>query len=265
MDEERTVLAIVGSPRGEEGTSYALAHAVLRGAQEAGAATRTLLLAEEEMKHCIHCGHSCFSDGECAVDSDATERSALINEASALILAAPVYCWQPNALTCMLFDKYRIADGTWMGAVANGRPALGIAVAGGSGTGVFPALQSIYGWLCVWRYRPLDPLPVTRFNLVQSISEAPGIGARLAEMTQDPWDDTAELMRAYDELKYLSYRRIDEFEWLARAMQDRLGAEATAVTALLEEAQECARRGDDEGRARAAVSAYETARAAWED
>ena len=37
---------------------------------------------------------------------------------------------------------------------------------------MFPVLQSIYAWLCCWGYRPLDPLPVTRYNLARVLDEA---------------------------------------------------------------------------------------------
>ncbi len=136
-----------------------------------------MYLIDEEPQYCTHCGHGCFADGECAVEGGATERSGRIRNADALLLGAPVYCWQPNALTCALFDKFRIPRGTWVDSNDPGIPAMGIAVAGGTGTGVFPALQSMYAWFCAWRFTLVDPVPVTRYNIEQVIDEA-GASAR---------------------------------------------------------------------------------------
>jgi multimeric flavodoxin WrbA len=209
------VLGIVGSPRRDRGLTHEVVSRILAGAEKADAQTEMLYLADENPVPCVHCGHPCFSDGVCAKEDTATDRSMRIESFDAIILGAPVYCWQPNALTCALFDKFRLTSGAWSRGPANGRYALGVAVAGGTGTGVFPALQSIYSWLCIWQYVPLKPLPVTRFNYQRALQEAPELGSELANAKQEPFRETADLMVAYDELPFMSYSHVDEFHWLA--------------------------------------------------
>ena len=137
------ILAINGSPRREKGNTEKVLAAILSDAESLGHATETVYLADEKPEYCTHCGGPCFTDGRCAREPGATSRSQKICRTDALILGAPVYCWQPNALTCALFDKFRIPNGTWVDSSKPGIPAMGIAMAGGTGTGVFPALQSI--------------------------------------------------------------------------------------------------------------------------
>lgn len=263
------VLGIIGSPRRERGLSHQVVSGVLAGAQAAGAETEVMYLIDEEPEYCIHCGHGCFAEGDCAQEAGATERSRRVDAADALVICAPVYCWQPNALTVALFDKVRLMTGAWTREGQHGRPALGIAVAGGTGTGVFPALQSIYAWLTLWKFRPLDPLPVTRFNLDRVLARAGSLGQRLAEQVPQPYAGVWEQMLTYDNLPYMDYGRVDEFRWLAEqiaeGLADRGGAEAQVQEAkrLLDEGRACASSGDQACAAQRYVEAYQAGRRAW--
>jgi NAD(P)H-dependent FMN reductase len=263
------VLGIIGSPRRRQGRSHQVVDRVLAGARAAGAETEALDLIDEEPQYCVHCGHACFEEGDCAQEAEATARSQRVAAADALVICAPVYCWQPNGLTAALFDKVRLPTGPWSREGQHGRPGLGIALAGGSGTGVFPALQSIYAWLCLWKYRPLDPLPVTRFNLERVLGEAEALGRLLAETPPQPYDGGGEQMLTYDRLPYLGYGRIDEFRWLAeRILTDlevrgKTGNQVEVAQRLLAEARACATRGDQAGEAERLVEAYRAGERAW--
>ncbi len=263
------VLGIVGSPRREQGRSHEIVSAILAGAEAAGAATDLLYLIDEEPQYCIHCGYGCFAEGDCAQEAAATLRSQRVGAADALVLCAPVYCWQPNGLTATLFDKVRLTSKPWNRGTPNGRPALGIALAGGTGTGVFPALQSIYAWLCLWKFRPLDPLPLTRFNMDQALAGADELGMMLATQGARPFAGTAELMVAYDRLPYMDYGRVDEFRWLAQQILAGLGTRAAAADAaeevgqLLTQAEARAAEGDAVGEMDRILEAYQRGRSAW--
>jgi hypothetical protein len=168
-----------------------------------------------------------------------------------------------------MFDKVRVATGAWIRGTQHGRLALGIAVAGGTGTGVFPALQSIYAWLCSWKFRPLDPLPVTRFNLDSVLEGAEAHGRTLAERPPEPFVDLADQMLAYDAVPYMDYGRIDEFRWLAEQTAAGLQAagrneeQVEEVNRLLDEAAACGDGGDRTGQARKIIQAYKTGAGAW--
>jgi NAD(P)H-dependent FMN reductase len=263
------VLGIVGSPRRERGRSHEIVSAILAGARAAGATTDMLYLIDKEPQYCIHCGYSCFAEGDCAQEAAATLRSQRVDAADALVLCAPVYCWQPSGLTATLFDKVRLASKPWNRGTPSGRPALGIALAGGTGTGVFPALQSIYAWLCLWKFRPLDPLPVTRFNMDRVLAEAEPQGVALVRRGAQPFAGTAELLLTYDRLPYMDYGRVDEFRWLARQILAGLRARDPATSAddevgrLLAQAEARAADGDAVGEVEHILEAYQTGASAW--
>jgi len=263
------VLGIVASPRRERGRCHEVVSAVLEGARAAGAETDVMYLIDDEPEYCVHCGYACFSEGDCAQEAEAGQRSARVDQADALAIAVPVYCWQACGLATAFFDKIRLGAGPWTQEGPNGRHALGIAVAGGTGTGVFPALQSIYAWLCLWKYRPLDPVPVTRFNMRSMLDVAPGLGRELATRHRQPFDGVWEQLVTYDALPYMGYGRVDEFRWLAEQTAAGLEAEGreaavvAEVRAALQEAQACAARGDREGEARNVTRAYLKGRATW--
>jgi hypothetical protein len=245
----------------------------MSGARAAGAETETLHLIDEEPRYCVHCGHGCFVDGQCAQEAAATLRSGRLDAADAMVICAPVYCWQPTGLTVAFLDKARMSTAPWNRGQQHGRLALGIAVAGGTGSGVFPALQSLYAWLCLWKFRPLDPLPVTRFNLPQVLAEAEAYGRALAGGSAQPFESTWEQMLTYDCLPYMDYGRIDEFRWLAgqiagglrtRAGDTESSDESIAeIERLLEAARACVARGDLEGEAQHCIRAYQIGAKAW--
>ena len=263
------VLGVVGSPRREKGLSHRMVSQILLGAREAGADTDVLYLSDEQPQYCIHCGHACFTEGDCLQEEEATSRSRRVEAADALVICAPVYVWQPSGLTVAFFDKIRMMTGPWSRGEQHGRPALGIAIAGGTGSGVFPALQSIYSWLCVWKFRPHDPLPVTRFNLDRALDGAEARGRALAESSPDPFLGTSDLMLTYDSLPYMDYSHVDEFRWLAEQILAGLEArgedqtKTDAVKHLLEEGRSRATKGDREGEAKNHIEAYRLGAALW--
>ena len=265
------VLGIVGSPRGEMGRSHQVVSSVLAGARTAGAQTEVLYLVDEEPEYCIHCGHGCFAEGNCIQEEGATVRSQRVEAADALVICAPVYCWQPNAMTVALFDKMRLSTRPWNRGSQHGKPALGIAVAGGTGTGVFPALQSIYAWLCLWKYRPLDPIPVTRFNMDRVLDAAGSYGRMLAERARQPFEGVWEQLLTYDNLPYADYGRVDEFRWLAEQIVAGLegmgkgSVQVDEVVRLLDVGSAAAAEGDEKGGAQAYVRAYRAGHDVWDD
>jgi multimeric flavodoxin WrbA len=263
------VLGIVGSPRGAQGLGHRVVMRVLEGARAAGAETEIFCLMEQRPEYCTHCGHRCFELGDCAQDERAAQRSQLVSAADALVLSAPVYVWQVNGLTAAFLDKLRLTAGSWVRGVEHGRPALGIAVAGGSGTGVFPALQALYSSLCHWKYRPFPPLPVTRFNLERACAEAFALGQQLAQSRPLEFQDTAELLMAYDEIPFLRYGHSDEFRWLAEqvaaglATKEGGGEWAQAIRNTLAEGYALAKQGDAPAATRCFVAAYRLGLSHW--
>ncbi|NLT74105.1 MAG: flavodoxin family protein [Chloroflexi bacterium] len=207
------VLGIVGSPR-RNGRTAALVDAALLGACNQGAETRRIFLADYDIRP--FGGQGGAEEG---VRFVAPELGALCAQADALVLGAPVYFGDINGLTKDFMDSVRIPN-------ENGKPALGIAIAGGSGKGLYSGVQSIYHWFYHRQMRAIDPTPATRFSMEDVLAALPASGARLAQSALNPQpfagegreDRWAELVAHYAALPYLRCDPVDEFLTLAEQL-----------------------------------------------
>jgi hypothetical protein len=164
---------------------------VLAGATEAGAETEFMILAERSIEPCRGCsGARCWETGECTFDPDAAERNKALAATDGLVFGAPVYIHDICGLAKDFIDKIRVpprAVGFGPFLPTNGKPALGITVAGGTGKGVLTSLQAIYyGLFFLCGYRGLQPMPVTRFNWDRMLAEARPRGRGLVKAAEDP-------------------------------------------------------------------------------
>ncbi len=264
------VLGLVGSPRKERGLTDMLVGEALAGAEVGGCATQSLYLADMDLQPCEGCGGGCFQTEVCVHDPAATQLSALVDRFDALVLGTPVYTWRQNSLTSIFQDKLRLATGSAVTGSLPGKPALGICVAGGTGTGIFGAAQSVYRWFAVWAYRPLPPILATRYNLDRAAEQARAAGERLASAIASPrpYADLAECLAYFDSLPYLHGGYADEFFWLARQIDAGLAGDAAdeRVTALrtgLRAAEEALAQGDRAEATRLISPAYLSGREAW--
>ena len=264
------VLGVVGSPRKERGLTDRLVGEALAGAEAAGCATQRVYLADLDLQPCEACGGACFQTNVCSRDLSATQLSALVDRFDALILGAPVYTWRQNSLTSIFQDKLRLATGSAITGSLPAKPALGICVAGGTGSGIFGATQSVYRWFAVWAYRPLPPVLATRYNVDRAMEASRTSGQHLAEAiaASRPYADLSECLAYFDALPYLRGGYADEFFWLARQIDAGLAeaAEDEKVVALrtgLRAAEEALSQGDRATATRLIAPAYLAGREAW--
>ncbi|MFC1716823.1 flavodoxin family protein [Candidatus Poribacteria bacterium] len=263
------VLGIVGSPRRERGLTDALVQSALRGAEDAGAETETMYLADRDPKPCVHCGGGCFGSAVCKMEPDATARSQEVYESDAIILGAPVYIWQINGLTAAFIDKLRLKDCRPPSRTSNARPALGISVAGGTGTGLISAAQSIY----LWGFYAIDPLPVSRHNFDKALEAAHKNGMELAQLCDEKraFDNIGDCLAYYESLSFLDFDTADEFLYLSQLMTNNteVNADNREIHTEARKNQEAAKALIDQGnKQKAAVhaaKAYELARKAYGD
>ena len=121
---------------------------------------------------------------------------------------------------------------------SNGKPALGFAIAGGSGKGLISGVQSIYHWFYHRQVRAIDPTPVSRFNMQAAMESLRASGARLVERAQDvqPFpgagreDRGAGVLAYYATLPYFDRDPVDEFLMLARQLISASTEPADVVT-----------------------------------
>jgi len=214
------VLGIVGSPR-RNGRTAALVDAALLGACNQGAETRRIFLADYDIRP--FGGQGGAEEG---VRFVAPELGALCAQADALVLGAPVYFGDINGLTKDFMDSVALPV-----PQGNGLPALGAAIAGGSGKGLLSGVQSIYHWFYHKQMRAIDPTPVSRFSLADALQSLEHSGARLARMTQQRVSFTGDNSDArwpdvvawYANLPYLRDGPAEEFLLLARQLLREAG------------------------------------------
>ena len=269
------ILGIVASPH-KDGLANQMVQAVLAGAAGAGAETETLYLADEGIESCRGCrGADCWQTGRCAFDERAWRRNQRLAATDALVFGFPVYIHDVCGLAKDFIDKVRVPpSGGRFGPFlpTNGKPALGISVAGGTGKGVLTSLQAVYyGFFFLCGFRGLQPMPVTRFNRDRMLEEAGPRGRGLAAATPAPFREhgLADRMAYYQAIDTANSDPVRDNLFLARLLVDDLARRKQL--AEYREADEAIRKAErliEAGSAREAAGpvwvAYEKALELWE-
>jgi multimeric flavodoxin WrbA len=271
------VLGIVASPR-KDGLTARVVEAVLAGAAAAGAETETLFLADQDIGPCRGCrGAACWDTGECAFDPGAGGRNRALAAADALVLGSPVYMHDVCGLAKCFIDKVRVPPrsvpfGPFL--PTNGKPALGISVAGGTGKGALTSLQAIYyGLFFQCGYRGMQPMPVTRFNTELMLREAGPRGRGLAQAARSaaPFRETgmADRMAYFQAIPLANADVVDDMLYLARLLVTDLGhrkqiAEYRPADEALRRAESLVESGQKAPAADLVWRAYQLALEIWE-
>jgi len=226
------VLGIVGSPR-KNGRTNELVSAALNGAKSEGADTKKIYLADFDIKPYMGAGGSTEAFEYCP-----EELSRISSEADAIVLGAPVYWGDINGLTKDFMDTVRIDD-------PNGKYALGISIAGGTGKGLLSGIQTIYHFFFHRQFRGIDPTPVSRFNFQEALKLLKTRGGKIAQLSKERapfpgrtrderWPHVAAY---YTSLDYFQSDIVDEFVMLARGLiRISTGTKVEEAKADLEEA-----------------------------
>ena len=216
MSGNKTVLGLVGSPN-SEGLTNQLVTAALESAARAGAATELVQMSDYVVDACRDClPWVCLTNLKCTYEDENFEiLSQKILNCGGLVLGTPVYWWDTSAMVRYLFLKmFRIFA---MSSPLRGLPALGIAIAGGTGNGLISGLRPVYHFFQIMQMRALEPVPATRFDLGKAIARAEEQGNQIAGMVQEraPFGSWEECLLWYDRLPYLGESRAAERRLLA--------------------------------------------------
>ncbi len=216
MEQNNAVLGIVGSPN-PQGRTNQLVSAALEGASGAGAATELIQLKEHVVAPCRDClPWVCMDNLKCSFKDEAfAYLSGKLLSCGALVLGAPVYWWDVSGLIKYLILKmFRVYARS---GPLNGLPALGLAIAGGTGNGLVSGLRPLYHFFQMMQMRALPPLPATRFNFPQALDKAAQQGEQIAGLAREraPFANLEERLIWYDDLPYLDMSRAQERELLA--------------------------------------------------
>ena len=140
-------LVISGSPH-RNGLCVKLSKEIIRGVEEAGGEAELVILADKNINPCLACEKPpCWQKMECKIKDDALELKRKLNDSDALAFLTPVYFLSVNGLAKNFMDRMRYYG-------KNGKPALAIAVAGGTGKGMHTIPT---GYLSMAHYAGFSP------------------------------------------------------------------------------------------------------------
>jgi multimeric flavodoxin WrbA len=97
------VLGIYGSPR-QGGNSDILLEEALKGAESEGAEVSSIRASDLKISGCLECG-GCDETGACVVDDEMGSVYSKLEEADAIILAAPMFFYGLPAQVKALIDR----------------------------------------------------------------------------------------------------------------------------------------------------------------
>ncbi len=139
------IVLLDGNPKGD-GLCRSLSDALLEGISLGGATAVRLDTCDRRLRRCQICGTgwgSCRTEHRCSFGDDGfTAMQDLIHEAAGYILVTPVY-WHEMAEGLKSFlDRLRRCEALHPSPL-QGRGALLLASAGGSGNGILPCLEQM--------------------------------------------------------------------------------------------------------------------------
>ena len=97
------ILGIYGSPR-KKGNSEVILDEALKAAAEAGAEVKRVYVKDLKMSGCLECG-GCDKTGRCVVKDDMQDVYPLMEEADAIVLAAPIFFYGMPAQAKAIVDR----------------------------------------------------------------------------------------------------------------------------------------------------------------
>ena len=174
-------LAIQSSPN-LDGLTASLARVVLRGVEAEGGETELIHLNRMDVGPCTACddGWGRCREGDCVLEDDFEAIRGKIREADAFVFATPVY-WHDLSESAKIFlDRLRRCEASSGRGTCRGKKAIGIASAGGSGSGAVKALLSLEDYLRRVGFEIFDLVPVTRFSKDHKLPMLEAAGRRLA-------------------------------------------------------------------------------------
>ena len=178
------VACLSGSRSREGQTARALA-ALISGLEAGGARCESLFLPELRLERCRQCNADgwglCKAEGRCVVDDDLAGLVDRVASADLSVFATPVYFGDLAESLRAFLDRLRRTTRHPAGiARVEGRPAVGLCVAGGGGGGGPGCLTSLDKVLRTCGFDVIDMVAARRQNLEQLLESLEQRGRRLA-------------------------------------------------------------------------------------
>ena len=220
----KKILGLVGSPR-PDGLTDKLVSSALKGAEDAGAVTELVQMSECVVEACKDClPWVCADNLRCTYEDPNLETiSEKLLNCDGVVWGTPVYWGDTTAMVRLLMLKlFRLyARSQSFKSI----PALGIAIAGGSGNGLISGLRPLYHFFRIMWMRGITPLPVTRFDMDAALKKAELSGREITGMEKKPFESRDERDYWYDNVLYLAMSNAEERRLLAAVTCEGLSVE----------------------------------------
>ena len=179
------VIMISGS-RNPEGQTARAADAMLQGAADAGSEVERIFLPTLSIERCRQCDEkgwgTCRKAGRCTIDDD--DFAPIVDKlrtADAAIFATPVYFGDLSESMRAFTDRLRRICRHETGRTGiEGKPAIGLCVAGGGGGGAPECCVSLKRVMSTCGFDVVDMIPTRRQNLEAKLERLRLAGAWLA-------------------------------------------------------------------------------------
>ncbi|HBZ54487.1 MAG TPA: flavodoxin family protein [Syntrophobacteraceae bacterium] len=97
------VVGIYGSPR-KGGNTDLMLNRFLDGALQAGGEVQRLYVRDLNLGGCLECGH-CDKEGQCSVTDDMTQVYPLLEAATRIVVASPIFFYNVSGQLKLLIDR----------------------------------------------------------------------------------------------------------------------------------------------------------------
>ena len=179
------VVVVLGS-RNPTGQTARAAGALAEGVESAGGKVERVFLPQVTVERCRQCDDNgwgtCRSDGHCVIDDDLERIMDQIRDADAAVFATPVYFSDLSESMRAFLDRARRVSRHASGKRGlDGKPAVGICVAGGGGGGGPTCAVSLEKVLATIGFDMVDVIPARRQNLGLKVTLLRTTGKWLAE------------------------------------------------------------------------------------
>jgi len=181
------LLGIVGSPRKGGNTEFVVRE-VLKAAEQEGAETELISLADYDLKPCDGC-EKCIETKSCAINDDVEKIYEKVREVDGIVVGSPVYFFNTTAQVKTFIDRIGYLN------IARGRKPfrnkVGGAVAVAARTGPANALSQISLFLSASRMITVAPLVTVLASAKgdavkdkRGIEDAKELGKNLAQIAK---------------------------------------------------------------------------------
>jgi len=177
------ILMLSGS-RNPDGQTARAANGILACAEGAGADVERIFLPEMEIERCRQCDDNgwglCKKEGRCVIEDDLSGLLDKVQTADVTVFANPVYFGDlSESMHAFLCRVRRITRHEKGMTRLEGKPAVGVCVAGGSGNNAPECCYILDKFLIKCGFDVVNMIPVRRQNLEAKLTGMEMIGKGL--------------------------------------------------------------------------------------